>query len=99
MARLTWTRRATRELEDIVEHIAQDSPINARKVANRAALRAQLLLSQPAQGRRIPEYDGERELREVFVHRWRLIYEIVGDDIFIVALYHGARLLSNADPL
>jgi toxin ParE1/3/4 len=99
VARLTWTFRAVRELEDIVERIAQDSPLNARKVAVRAASRAQLLLDQPRQGRRLPEYDGERELREIFVHRWRMIYEIIGDDIFIVALYHGARLISNTDPL
>ena len=30
------------------------------------------------QGRRVPEYDGPEEVREVFVHRWRMIYPCHG---------------------
>ncbi len=61
--------------------------------------RADVLPDQPGQGRRVPEYDGEQEIREVFVHRWRLIYAVQSGHISVVAVIHGARLMENFRPL
>ena len=41
----------------------------------------------------LPEYDGPSDLREVFVHRWRLIYSASENGIEIVTILHGARLI------
>lgn len=60
--------------------------------------RAGQLPDQPGQGRRVPEYDGDRDLREVFVHRWRVIYLASETSVQIVAIIHGARLIRNVDP-
>jgi hypothetical protein len=46
----------------------------------------------------VPEYEGSDELREVFVHRWRLIYRTTEREVVIVAIIHGARLLKNVPP-
>jgi mRNA-degrading endonuclease RelE of RelBE toxin-antitoxin system len=36
-------------------------------------------------------------MRELFVHRYRLIYEIDDENIFITAIIHGARDYENMD--
>jgi toxin ParE1/3/4 len=54
--------------------IAKDSPMYAGPVVARFLNRAEALPDQPGQGRRVPEYQGALDLREVFVHRWQLIY-------------------------
>ena len=96
--RLIWSPRARRNLRDLLAHVAEDSPGSAEAVAQRFVARADLLPDHPGQGRRVPEYDGPLEIREVFVHSWRLIYRVTGDEIRIVAVVHGARLLRNVAP-
>jgi toxin ParE1/3/4 len=93
--RLIWSDRALDELDLIVVYVAQTSPQNAKAIARRAFARADLLLDQPRQGRRLPENRTDRDLREVFVHRWRLIYEVMPDAVVIVAVIHGARLIDD----
>lgn len=49
-------------------------------------------------GRIVPELDDEH-VREIFLYSYRFIYEISGDDIFILALVHGKRNISSSDIL
>lgn len=97
--RLIWAPRAVDDLEEIAEYIAHDSPAYARAVSRRVFERAESLTEQPRQGRRVPEYDGSNELREVFIHSWRLIYSVTSEEVQIVAIVHGARLLANVGPI
>lgn len=98
-ARLIWSDRALDDLAEIIAYIEKDSPAYARNVARQVFARAEALPDQPGQGRRVPEYEGDQQLREVFVHRWRLIYAVQPDLIRMVAVIHGARLIENAIPL
>ena len=91
--RLIWSPRSLAELQDIGDYIAHDSPTYARLVVRRIVDRVSLLPDMPGQGRRVPEYDGPLDLREVFVHRWRLIYSASENGIEIVTILHGARLI------
>jgi toxin ParE1/3/4 len=97
--RLIWSPRARRNLRDILDRIAEDAPGRAPGVARRFFGRVASLADQPGQGRRVPEYDGADEVREVLVHRWRVIYRVGPEEVMIVAIVHGARLLKNARPL
>ncbi len=38
----------------------------------------------------VPEV-GSQSVRELFVHRYRLLYELRGDLVVILAVIHGAR--------
>ncbi len=96
---LIWSPRSLAELDDLADYIAKDSPLYARVVVRRIVERAELLPEMPGQGRHVPDYDGPSELREVFVHGWRIIYAVVGADVQIVTIVHGARLLENTPPL
>ena len=97
--RLIWAPRALDDLAEIVAYIEKDSPAYARAVARRCFDRAEALVDQPGQGRRLPEYSGPHEVREVFVHRWRLIYAVTDAQIRVLAIIHGARLIEKSDPL
>lgn len=97
--RLIWSDRALDDLFEIVSYIEKDSPLYARNVSRKMFARADALIEQPGQGRQVPEYDGDKDVREVFVHRWRLIYAIYSDHIRIAAVIHGARLMENVQPL
>lgn len=97
--RLIWSPRARRDLHDILDFIAKDSQVHARSVARRMLARAEALPEQPGQGRRVPEYEGRDEIREVFVHSWRVIYRTTDGAVTIVAIVHAARLLKNSPPL
>jgi hypothetical protein len=41
-------------------------------------------------GRVVPEFDNPAK-RELFVFRYRLIYEVTGEQVVIQAFLHGAR--------
>ena len=97
--RLIWTERAAGDLLDLLDWVRRDAPLYALRIEQRFRNRAAHLPGQPGQGRRLPEHDGPEEVRGVFVHRWRLIYEVTDDAVTILAIVHGARLLHNADPL
>jgi plasmid stabilization system protein ParE len=51
------------------------------------------LLLFPESGRRVPEI-ADPNVRELFVQRYRLIYEIHADTIHVLAFVHGARDLA-----
>jgi len=40
-------------------------------------------------GRVVPEIEN-RNVREIFVYRYRLMYQVAGDDVRILAVVHGA---------
>ncbi|MEW6753361.1 MAG: type II toxin-antitoxin system RelE/ParE family toxin [Candidatus Latescibacterota bacterium] len=44
----------------------------------------------------MPEFDTDT-IREIALHSYRLIYRIVDDDIHVLTLHHGARVLSRHD--
>jgi plasmid stabilization system protein ParE len=57
----------------------------------REALEASDSLTTLAQrGRVVPEL-GHRQVREIFGHRFRLIYRVRGREVEVLAFIHGAR--------
>lgn len=51
---------------------------------------ARTLSRMSERGRSVPEVD-EPSIREIFVNRYRLIYEVTPEDLYVLALIHGAR--------
>jgi len=96
MARLIWSPQSVDDLEAICEYIAKDSPEYARIVAGRIWDVVESIPLQPRAGRVVPEY-GLDELRERIVGNYRLIYRLVGEDVQVVTIFHGARVLKLED--
>ena len=92
---LVWSPEALEDVEQIAIYIARDSEWYAQAVVARILAAAETLSELPSRGRIVPEVRRE-SLREIFVYSYRLIYEVQGDIVTIVAVAHGHRLL---DPI
>ena len=89
-----WSEDAQRELDAIVDHIADDSPVDAMRVFDRLTDQARKLETFAERGRRVPELGarGRRSLlRELFVRPWRLIYAVHDAHVMVIALVDGRR--------
>ena len=88
--RVVWTEQARQALDEALEYIAQDSPEGARAVLEQALAAASALATLSERGRVVPEI-GDPAVREVFVFRYRLLYEVATSEVRILGLLHGAR--------
>ena len=90
--RVFWTQNAIEHLVNIYEHIALNSPTYANRMVDRITHRSEQIADQPISGRKVPEYQAE-DIRELIEKPYRIIYRIKPEQIDVVAVIHGARLL------
>jgi len=91
---VNWSPEAIEDLQSIAEYIAKDSHVYAQSVVTKVLAVSRSLALHPLMGRIVPEL-GEAGFRERFVYSYRLIYQIEGNKILIVAIIHGKRLIDN----
>jgi plasmid stabilization system protein ParE len=97
MARgLIWSSEALGDIENIAEYINRDSPYHARQVVERLLELGESIPQQPKLGRVVPELNNS-EVRERFLYSYRLIYELKGNEIHVLAVIHGKRLLEAVE--
>ena len=96
MARLIWSPKSLRQLDEIAEYIAIDSPTQAKRVVQRVLAKAERLTTSPGIGAVVSEFPNDN-VREIIVFRFRVLYRFVkADDLVrIVGVVHGARLLNE----
>jgi toxin ParE1/3/4 len=70
---VVWTETASIDLERAVEYIHQDSPAYALSFLSDTLEKAKVLTSFPYSGRIVPEIN-DQNIREIFIHQYRLIY-------------------------
>ncbi len=87
--RVVWATAARTALDEVVEYIARDSRESALKVLTRALETAESLSALPERARVVPELS-DPAIRELFVHRYRMLYRIFDDVVVVVAFLHGA---------
>jgi toxin ParE1/3/4 len=92
-----WTTSAIAHLVSIHEHIARDSPRFAARMVDRITTRTRQIETFPRSGQSVPEYR-DQDIREVIEGPYRVIYEVCGEDVFVLAVIHGARLLPPQRP-
>lgn len=87
--RVFWATAAEQDRADIIDYIGQDNPLAAIRMDELFAKAAARLAEHPLLGRtgKIP---GTREL--IPHESYRLVYEVDGDIVWILALVHTARL-------
>ena len=86
--RLIWSDDAIQERNDIFAFISADNPVAAVAIDQILSERARNLLEFPNIGRPgiLPD------TRELTVHpNYRLVYELVGDDVHILNVVHARR--------
>ena len=87
-----WTDNSIGHLLGIYEYIARNSPVYAKRVVDRITRRSEQIAEFPLSGRKVPEYKTE-DIREIIEKPYRIIYRIKSNQIDILAVIHGAKLL------
>lgn len=85
-----WTLQAQAMLDEAILYIAEDSLPAAQRTLERALEAAVSLATLSERGRVVPEL-GIPTIREIFVQRYRLIYEVYETKVEVLAFLHGAR--------
>jgi addiction module RelE/StbE family toxin len=91
---VTWSPQVRDDLHGIATYIAKDSPRYASAVIEKILAAGRSLQILPWRGRIVPEI-GNQKCRELFIYEYRLIYEIEGGVVRILAVIHGRRLLGG----
>jgi addiction module RelE/StbE family toxin len=91
---IKWSPLSAERLTDIVNHISEDNPVAARKLAASILTSVEKLIKFPKSGRIVPEL-GIPKYREILVGNYRIIYSIVEDSIQILTVRHQKQLLSR----
>jgi toxin ParE1/3/4 len=91
-----WSEGAQRDLDNIVDHIADDSAIDAVRVFDRLHEQARRLAYFPERGRRIPELatgstNRSQPWREVVLRPWRMIYGVEEGFVLVIAIVDCRR--------
>ncbi len=92
--RIVWTKKAEKHLTQIYNYIALDSPFYATRSIERIVEKAESVSEFPNKGRIVPEYQNDN-IREVFLHPYRIIYHIRDRQILIISVLHQARDLTK----
>ena len=96
MSTVRWTRGAVSDLREIRSFIAVDDPLAADRWVQRLRDRARLAADHPLGGRVVPEF-GRDEVREVLVRTYRIVYRVLPDEILVLTVFEGSRLLHPSD--
>jgi plasmid stabilization system protein ParE len=94
MVRIIWSPYAVDDLEAICDNITKDSQHYARLFAQGVINAIESLEIFPESGRIVPEYN-QKSIREIIFQSYRIIYQTKPDDIEILAIMHGMRLIGN----
>ena len=92
--KVQWTDNAVAHLVKIYEYMALNSPTYAKQMVDKITNRSVQIAAHPLSGRKVPEYDSD-VVRELIEHPYRIIYRIKQDQIDVLAVIHGARLLPD----
>lgn len=88
-----WTFAALGHLLAIYEYIARDSSLYAQRMVDKLTRRSEQIAAFPRSGRVVPEFEAD-DIREIIEKPYRIIYRIKPEQIDVLAVIHGAQLLS-----
>ena len=85
---------AKADLRGIYDFIAHDSRFYARKVAQEITEKTDILESHPFIGRVVAEI-GDENIREISLYAYRIIYQLIDEQVIILAIAHKRQNLKN----
>jgi plasmid stabilization system protein ParE len=88
--RVVWTQRARDALDEAAAYVADESLSAAVDLIERALAAAESLSTLSERGRIVPELN-DPMVRETFVGRYRLLYEVAASRVTVLGFLHGAR--------
>ena len=82
-----WTYSAKNGLASIYAYIAGDSVFYAKKVVDEIISTSEILTDFPYMGREIEEIS-DKNIREIIVYSYRIIYKVLQEHVIILAIVH-----------
>lgn len=95
---VNWSPEALEDVDGIAEYIARDSAFYASAVVSKIKEQSQSVRHLAERGHIVPELKN-KTIRELFIYSYRLIYQVIGRDVLIIAVIHGKQLLAIDDRL
>lgn len=92
--RLIWLPEAIDDLDAITSYISIDSDRYARDFVARVVARAEGPVDLPLSGHLNPEAARE-DVREISIYPYRLIYKVKQQEVAVLAVLHGGRLIDK----
>jgi toxin ParE1/3/4 len=89
--KIVFTPSGRAQYLDAIRYIQRDNPSAAEAFHARASKTLSRLKNYPQSGRPLPEFPG-LAFREVIVTPYRFFYRVAGKTVWIVAVWHGARI-------
>lgn len=93
---IVWSKPAREDLRLIHQYIAHDSKRYATRVALDITEKVEVLRELPKLGRMVPEI-GEENVREIGLYSYRIMYELIGDAVYIHGVIHRRRHFKSDD--
>jgi addiction module RelE/StbE family toxin len=90
--RIVWSPLALERIGEIASYIAQDNPEAARLWVEDIFASVKNLSRFPESGRRVPEVR-RKDLRELVMGNYRLIYRVRGEGIAVLTVRHFRQVL------
>jgi addiction module RelE/StbE family toxin len=94
--KVLWTENAIEDLLAIKEYIFEDSPDRAESWIRELFNSGESLVNLPTRGRIVLEFK-QKNLRELLIGNYRLVYRINKTTIEIITVFEGHRQLNNKD--
>jgi plasmid stabilization system protein ParE len=85
-----WAGRARSDFRRAVEYVRGNSPASAAKFLTRVLDAARSLDELSDRGRVVPELD-DPDVHEVFVGKYRILYEVREDGVWVMRVIHGSQ--------
>jgi len=95
VVKISWTEQALEDLEAICLFIARDAPRYAAVFTDQVFVAVDRLQKFPLSGRVVPELERE-EIREIIFKNYRIIYRVHREEVEILTIHHGAKLLNSS---
>ncbi|HLZ19337.1 MAG TPA: type II toxin-antitoxin system RelE/ParE family toxin [Smithellaceae bacterium] len=88
-----WSETAENDLLSIIEYIARDNPLQARKIFGEIKKRTESLYAFPDRGRMIPELQnqGITLYRELIIGPWRVMYRVSEDSVYVLSVLDSRK--------
>jgi addiction module RelE/StbE family toxin len=88
-----WSETSEKDLTDIIEYIAEDSPPHAYQVFKKIKQKTLNLHTFPDRGRIVPELQdqGITQYRELVISPWRIIYRISERKVYVLSVLDARR--------
>jgi toxin ParE1/3/4 len=92
MVEIIWTQNALNDVDNCAEYIAIDSKQYAKLFVARVLQKVKILGTNSMAGRVVPELN-KTNIRELIFGNYRVIYRLDSEKVFILTVYHCARIL------